>query len=135
MQELRWHLNPPTPSIYLNVVNPIIDDCADDAQASYEISELSRYLLELSVCDAYFADKNPSSIAYAAIWVATENSSSSANIKQRFQKYELDKSPDVMELCALRLRHVYRLAMSPQAVEGVSNSAGLSPAFIFDEYS
>mmetsp|Transcript_58622 Transcript_58622/g.124416 ORF Transcript_58622/g.124416 Transcript_58622/m.124416 type:complete len:111 (+) Transcript_58622:496-828(+) len=25
MQTLRWHLNPPTPSIYLNVIEPLIE--------------------------------------------------------------------------------------------------------------
>lgn len=140
MKELHWHLNPPTPSTYSHVVNPILDACTKDAQASYEISELSRYLLELSVCDVYFADKQPSSIAYASILVATENLSSFNKIKQRFAKYKLDKSPQVTELCAMRLRHVYRLAMpSPSEPEDdtdeETDNAVLTPAFVFDTYS
>mmetsp|Transcript_18880 Transcript_18880/g.40475 ORF Transcript_18880/g.40475 Transcript_18880/m.40475 type:complete len:285 (+) Transcript_18880:175-1029(+) len=136
MKKLHWHLNPPTPSIYLNVINPLIDVCAGDAQASYEISELSRYLLELSVCDGFFTDKNPSSIAYASILVATENLSSFAKIERRFREYQLDKSPHVTQLCAMRLRQVYRLAVPSETVhEEAPGSEGLSPSFVFDLHS
>ena len=131
-------MNPPTPSVYLNVVNPLIDVSAIDAQASYEITEFSRYLLELSVCDGFFTNKKPSSIAYASILVAMEYLSSSTKIKTQFGLYQLDKLPHVTELCAQRLRRIYRLAMSSQSEEEQeeeSNRTVFSPTLVSDASS
>lgn len=133
IKSLRWHLNPPTPSIYLNVVNPLIDASVIDPQASFEIAELSRYLLELSVCDGYFIDMKPSSIAYAAILVAMENLSTPAKMKRCFYSYQLDKSPHLTELCAQRLRNVYSLTVSAQTEE--EERAGSSPTSVFQEHA
>ena len=115
IKSLRWHLNPPTSSIYLDVANPLIDASVINKEASYEITELSRYLVELSVCDSFFADKKPSSVAYAAMSVAMETLSTPSKIKRRIGAYQLDKSPHVTAVCARRLRHVYNLAVSTQA--------------------
>jgi len=115
IQTLRWHLNPPTPSIYLDVVNPLLDASIADVQDSYEVSELSRYLLELGVCDSYFIEMNPSSIAYASILIAMENLSTSKEIRTKFDLYKLDKASKVTERCARRLRHVYQLTMMPDS--------------------
>mmetsp|Transcript_28279 Transcript_28279/g.46396 ORF Transcript_28279/g.46396 Transcript_28279/m.46396 type:complete len:208 (-) Transcript_28279:273-896(-) len=128
IKSLRWHLNPPTPSMYLNVVNPLFDISVIDPQASFEITELSRYLLELSVCDAYFIDKKPSSIAYAAISVAMEGLPTPAKMQRDFGLYQLDKSPHVTELCAQRLRHVYSLAVSTQTED--EDRGNLSPTSV-----
>jgi len=117
IQTLRWHLNPPTPSIYLDVVNPLLEASVAHVQDSYEVAELSRYLLELGVCDSYFIEMNPSSIAYASILVAMEILSTSKEIRTKFDSYQLGKSSKVTELCALRLRHVYQLTMSPDPQE------------------
>lgn len=143
IKNLRWHLNPPTPSMYLNVADPLIDastttSSADhhdghQTQTSYEISELSRYLLELSVCDGYFSDKAPSSIAHASILVAMEHHYSrfgDGKIETRFRSYQLDKMPRVTEECAQRLRHVYGLAMATQAEEDDEPRAGSSPTSV-----
>ena len=139
IKTLHWHVNPPTPSVYLNVVNSLIDVSAIDTQASYEITEFSRYLLELSVCDGYFNDMKPSSIAYASILIAMENLSMTVKIgiEMRLGSYQLDKSPHLTELCVQRLRQVYRLAMSPQSEEeeGESGRAGMSPTSVFQEHS
>lgn len=138
IKTLHWHVNPPTPSVYLNVVNPLIDVSAIDTQASYEITEFSRYLLELSVCDGFFTNKKPSSIAYASILVAMEYLSSSTKIKTQFGSYQLDKLPHVTELCAQRLRRIYRLAMSSQSEEEQeeeSNRTVFSPTLVSEAYS
>ncbi|KAL7535812.1 hypothetical protein ACHAXR_006749 [Thalassiosira sp. AJA248-18] len=127
IKSLRWHLNPPTPSIYLNVASPLID-ASGNAHTSCEISELARYLLELSVCDGFFSDKKQSSIAYAAIIVAMENLSISKTVRGRFASYELDKSPHVTDICARRLRHVYSIALSTQPEE--EQRAGSSPTSV-----
>ena len=128
IKSLRWHLNPPTPSMYLNVVNPLLDISVIDPQASFEITELSRYLLELSVCDAYFIDKKPSSIAYAAISVAMEGLPTPAKMQRDLGLYQLDKSPHMTELCARRLRHVYSLAVSTQTED--EDRGNLSPTSV-----
>lgn len=132
IKTLNWHLNPPTASAYLNIVIPMIDASAIDAQASYEILELSRYLVELSVCDSYFADKKPSSIAYASVMIAMENLSASPKTEQRFASYNLDMSPSATEQCAERIHHVYSLATSPLGEEGSeAPRAGSSPTSVF----
>jgi len=128
ISSLQWHLNPPTPSMYLDVASPLMDASFNDPQASVEISELSRYLLELSVCDGYFIGMKPSSLAYAAILVAMENLSIPMKYKKSFVSYQLDKSSSKTAICAQRLRHVYSLA-TDQSEEDVR--AGASPTSVF----
>lgn len=112
----HWYLNPPIPSIYLSVVDPLIDDST---------RELSIYLIELSVWDGYFVDKKPSSISYAAIVVAMDILSIP---KESFLTYNMDTSLDMTKLCVERLRLVYDLA-SPHSDEEDSAppSSTLSP--------
>mmetsp|Transcript_6286 Transcript_6286/g.15628 ORF Transcript_6286/g.15628 Transcript_6286/m.15628 type:complete len:274 (+) Transcript_6286:205-1026(+) len=128
IKTLRWHLNPPTPSMFLDVANPLIDHSDTDPQVSYEIVELSRYLLELSVCDDFFADKKSSSITYASLLVAMDTLSTPAKVKQNIGLYKLDKSPNVTQLCAQRLHHVFSLANSTESEE---ERAGASPTSVF----
>lgn len=134
IQSLNWHLNPPTPIIYLNVADPLLEASSPgDAQALYDVSELSRYLLELSVCDEFFADKRPSSVALAAVAVAMENLSSSSKAEGEGEGkdcdlFRLDKAPKTTELCARRLRNVYSLATSAQGEE--QQREGASPASV-----
>ena len=119
IKTLRWRLNPPTPSILLNIANPIIDASVmashhyNPTQTSYEIAELSRYLLELSVCDSYFSDKKPSSITYASVLVAMDTLATPMKIRTNFASYGLDKAPGVTDLCVQRLRHIYNLITDP----------------------
>ena len=116
IKSLHWYLNPPTPFNYLDVAKPLIDASAIDEETSYETTELARYLVELSVCDGFFIDKKPSSVAYAAILVATEILDKSLKTTFRgLDSYQLDKSPHATELCAQRLRHVYSHVESKQA--------------------
>jgi len=68
IRTLQWRLNPPTPTILLNIASPIIHALVKDVYESYEIEELSRYLLELSVCDGFFIDKKQSSIAHMQVY-------------------------------------------------------------------
>lgn len=135
IKSLRWHLNPPTSSIFLNIANPLIcDACTMDPQASYEIAEISRYLLELSVCDGYFIDKSPSSVTCASILIAMEHLSTPDKTRRKFGSYKLDqKSPQVTELCVQRLRDVYNLAMPTQTEEVQEPPrAGSSPISVFN---
>lgn len=114
IKSLHWRLNPPTPSLYLNVAKPLINASALDINASYHVEDLARYLLELSVCDGFFTDKKPSSVAYAALLVAMEELPASTKMKRQFDRYQLVKSPYVTQLCVKRLRHVYSLVQSEQ---------------------
>jgi hypothetical protein len=116
IKSLHWYLNPPTPFNYLDVARPLIDACAIDEEAAYETTELARYLVELGICDGFFIDKKPSSVAYAAILVATEIlEKSSGKIIRGLGSYQLDKSPHVTELCVQRLRRVYSHVESKQS--------------------
>ena len=138
IKSLHWYLNPPTPSTYLDVARPLIDASAANEQASYETTELARYLVELSVCDGFFTDKKPSSVAYAAILVATEILDKSARTTSRgLDSYQLDKAPHVTELCVQRLRNVYSLAASKQSDEeemaADRTSRGPSPTSVLQE--
>ena len=130
---LRWHLNPPTPLMYLDVASPIIGVAAMSPQASFDISELTRYLIELSVCDSFFIDKKPSSVAYAAILVAMDVLATPIKIRTNFALYRLDTSPHATQLCCQRLKHVHSLATACQAEEDART--GSSPTSIFQELS
>lgn len=123
IKTLSWHLNPPTPSIFLNVVNPLMDACTDDLQGTYDITELARYLLELSVCDGFFIDKKPSSVAYASLLVAFDVLSTPIKIQRKFCSYQLEQSPRETALCAERLHHVYKLATVTQSEDETRASA------------
>ena len=112
----HWHWNPPIPSIYLSVVDPLINDSTRD---------LSIYLIELSICDGYFLNKKPSYISFAAIVVAMDILSIP---KESFLTYKMDTSLDMTKLCVKRLCLVYDLA-SPHLDEEDSAppSSTLSP--------
>jgi hypothetical protein len=96
MQTLRWHLNPPTPSIYLNVIESVIEASFfpdGQGQASYEMTEISRYLVELSVCDSYFISKSPFSIARPSLLLAMESLKVKKDFGVKECMEELDRSP------------------------------------------
>jgi len=128
IRTLQWRLNPPTPTILLNIASPIIHALVKDVYESYEIEELSRYLLELSVCDGFFIDKKQSSIAYASILVAMDYLSTCVNTKEKIASFVLDKSPVVTNLCAQRLSHVYSLAVSTK--DDMEHCRMSSPNFV-----
>ena len=107
IESLSWFLNPPTASMFLHVANPLVEASTIDPQVSYKIAELSRYLVEISVCESYFTDKQPSSIAYASILVAMEYHSIPVKIMKKFCSYHLDESPNITVLCAKHLCRVY----------------------------
>jgi len=96
------------------------------------IIELSRYLIELSVCDGFFVDKSPSSIAHAAITLAMETMPRRTPYSVAFHRLEHD--PRVTDVCARRLRQVYDLAclqMEEEETEGGGERSGSSPTSVF----
>jgi hypothetical protein len=105
---LRWRLNPPTSLMYLVVVGPLIDACVDKEVISTKLKELSKYLLELSVCDGYFANKKPSSITQAAIFVAMDVLSIP---NTNTLLHQLDKSTPLAKRCIQRLHQLHRATL------------------------
>jgi len=116
IKALNFHLNPPTPFIYLNVACPLIGDSAEKE---------ARYLIELSVCDDYFMDKKPSCVAYAAILVAMDLL---AIPRKRFPGHGLKHSPIERELCIQRLHQLNSLTSPEMEEEGVSPSTRECPS-------
>lgn len=108
IRSLSWHLNPPTPSQFLAVAHPFV--ATSNVELPHDILDLARYLAELAVCDGFFIDKKPSSIARASLQVAFEITPQSGEI-ENFCLDDIDKSPRQTELCALRLRRVFRLSV------------------------
>lgn len=120
---LRWRLNPPTSVMYLVVAGPLIDDYVDREDISTKLKELSRYLLELSVCDGYFANKKPSSIAQAAIFVAMDVLSIP---NTNTLLHQLDKSTLLAKHCIQRLHQLYGatlLQLKEEANDSLGNDA------------
>ena len=71
LQALSWHVHPPTPFAFSRDMIKLVS--ADvTPRLRHELSELARFLTELSVCDYYFVTRKPSSIAVAAIINAIE---------------------------------------------------------------
>jgi len=124
IKTLHWYLNPPTPFMYLTIASPLIDD-----SKGASIEELSCYLIELSVGDEFFMDKNPSSVAYAAVLAAFDIQ---AIPRKSFLEHSLEYAQDTTELCIRRLRQVHSLAF-PDAKE--DSREGASPTTVFQELS
>ncbi|KAL7449160.1 hypothetical protein ACHAWC_001251 [Mediolabrus comicus] len=71
LQALSWHVHPPTPFAFCRDLTKLIS--ADvTPRIRHDLSELARFLTELSVCDYFFVTRKPSSIAMASIINAIE---------------------------------------------------------------
>ena len=111
MKSLNWYLNPPTPSTFVDVLSPIMEEITNDEHITAEIKDNAKYLLELSVCDGYFVSKHPSLIGHAAIIVAMKilgTMKIPRNIQIRFhQSLPTTASSTSIEECASRLQQIY----------------------------
>lgn len=112
MKSLNWYLNPPTPSTFVDILYPLMDELTDDDASVAEIKDLAKYLLELSVCDGYFINKNPSLIAHAAIATAMNVLATPVKIQRRLQSLPNAASPSSIEECAGRLYNIYSASMT-----------------------
>lgn len=77
MNALEWRLNPPTPDAFLHLLlnedDMVIPELSPSIETNrVEIYILAQYMVELSVCDAFFMNHKPSTIAYGAIYTAVE---------------------------------------------------------------
>lgn len=136
MKVLGWHLNPPTTFMYLDVASPLIyDSVGENYDVSIKVNDLTRYLLELSTCDGYFVQMNPSSIAVAAIAVAMDiNNVPRKCFLEHNQMENLYHDKDMSELCSQRIRQVYDLAVLTMKEEELASAERtLSPTTVEDE--
>ena len=119
--KLGWRLNPPIPLHYLAIAGPLIRSCVGDEEAAAGVEDLARYLLELSACDGYFIDKEPSSAAHAAISLAMEAQGPPG--RHSFERDGLEHRPDATGKCKERLRQVYKVAGQQTGPESSPTSA------------
>ena len=115
IKSLSWRLNPPSSFIYLDVASPVIDECVDGDASSQKVKDLSKYLLELSVYDGYFAYMKPSLITHAAISAAMDTLSIPDT---KLLLCKLDKSPRLTESCKQRLCQIHRTTLLQLDEEG-----------------
>ncbi|KAL3762070.1 hypothetical protein ACHAW5_002583 [Stephanodiscus triporus] len=71
LQSLGWHVHPPTPLAFCRDFMRLVSGEIEPG-ARRDISELARFMTELSVCSYWFSTKRPSSIALAAVISAIE---------------------------------------------------------------
>ena len=133
---LRWFLHPPTAHSYVQrflLLVPISEMIT--ANCLYEVLELSRFLVELSVIDYFFVTQRPSHIALAAIAnameaIATIPSQSQAQVLQflqRMHNIEMGASSSIVD-CRDRIQLLFALqgslaAPSCSTAQGTSSTA------------
>ncbi|EED87944.1 lipoate protein ligase [Thalassiosira pseudonana CCMP1335] len=71
LQALGWHVHPPTPFAFVREFMPLVTHTITNRKR-HDISELARFLTELSVCDYWFLARKHSSIALSSILYAME---------------------------------------------------------------
>jgi Cyclin, N-terminal domain/Cyclin, C-terminal domain len=71
LQALQWHVHPPTPSCFLRQLLRMLPSSLSPI-ARYMITEVTRFVSEISVCLYKFVSYPPSAVAYAGIVLATE---------------------------------------------------------------
>lgn len=98
LKNLSWRVNPPTSVAFVHQLLKFVSHAHPTIRR--DMFELSRYLCELSLCDAFFCDRKPSSVAYAAILNVFDFMAKSHHISSHVSKRFID---DVE--CLLRLDH------------------------------
>jgi hypothetical protein len=133
MKSLNWYLNPPTPSTFVDILYPLMVELVggEDEDSVAEIKDLAKYLLELSVCDSYFINKNPSLIAHAAITVAMNVLATPIKIQRQLQSLPNTASPSSIEECAGRLHNIYSVSMTEHQLSMGMMRRETSPTSVF----
>jgi len=113
LQGLNWYLSPATPHLFLEVFFTAAAASSqgmnDDTTILNEVKETAQYLLELSVCDNFFKDKLPSSIARAAISAAMDIVARPIHVNIQLEDLLLDNDPIMIDKCSLRLCQIYNM--------------------------
>lgn len=131
MKSLNWYLNPPTPSTFVDILYPLMEELVGGDDSASEIKDLAKYLLELSVCDSYFINKNPSLIAHAAITVAMNVLATPMKVQRQLQSLPNTASPSSIEDCAGRLHNIYSVSMAEHQFSMGMMGRETSPTSVF----
>jgi hypothetical protein len=130
LKSLNWHLNPPTPTTFIDILQPLMLELTEDEDAVAEIKDIAKYLLELSVCDSYFINKNASLIAYAAIIAAMNVLVTPIKIQKQLQSLPNTASASSIEECAERLQNIYAVLVGEHEYS-LRWGRGASPNSVF----
>ena len=125
LKELSWQVNPPTSVAFVHHLLKFVSNVHPSVRR--DLFELSRYLCELSLCDTFFCDRKPSSVAYAAIlnvfdFMAKSHITSSRTRKRFVADMESSLhlqqcDPDVIESCS-RMREMFASSLELYAQDG-----------------
>lgn len=69
---LSWLVNPPTPLTFVRNFILLLEETNCIPTVALEVTEVARYLTELSVCDQYFSTHKPSLIGLGSVLAAFE---------------------------------------------------------------
>jgi len=106
LNNLEWHLHPPIPAMFYNIVSPIIDKSPIEISKKQGLKCLVQYLIELS---AYFPLENPSSTLYAAMLVAMDKLSI-PNVW--LESLHLSHTQNTTDIWIKRLKQVHSLPIN-----------------------
>ena len=70
LRSLSWYVHPPTPQAFASHLVPLLPEIISGF--TNEISEMSRFVTELSVFDYFFVPRKSSLVAFASVLVAIE---------------------------------------------------------------
>jgi len=114
LHNIRWLAHPPVPLDFISVILKFLP-MSVAMPVRYQIFELARYLIELSVCDKYFVDLQSSSAAFAAILNVLEDHISYETIPKTardsffvnlYFSLQFDKGDPKIKVARCRLRCV-----------------------------
>jgi hypothetical protein len=88
LKALSWRVNPPTSVAFVHQLLKFVSHAHPTILR--DMFELSRYLCELSLCDVFFCDRKPSSVAYAAILNVFDFMAKSHHISSRVSQRFID---------------------------------------------
>lgn len=142
LRDLSWAMHPPTALSFVKHQLILFDLCKIDCSTPtrHDIGELARFLCELSVCDYFFVNKKPSSVAVAALQTAMDNIDEN-RLPTRSKVQFLASIRDVARLdlcstevreCRSRLDEMYNQGSYGGHYEDDAHERGPSPNFVGD---
>lgn len=104
LTKLEWRVHPPTPMCFLRHYTRMIPSTVSTS-TSFMITEVSRFVAEISVCLYKFVKYPPSMIAYAALCISMDGiDDSSLPLWQRRQIYHCIDATASAKHCALEVK-------------------------------
>ena len=115
LQSLKWYITPPTSFAFCRELMRLIS-VDIGPHTHYNVTELTRFLTELSVTEYWFVTKKPSSIALASIFYALQLLQGPRRVDPRYKVELLHRVVDIgMDIangeiieCYERLREIYQ---------------------------